>query len=154
MIKEVSIYDISPVLEETIMSGIDVKLTVTGNSMFPTLRSKRDSVLISKDYDSLKKYDIPLYKRDNGEYILHRVIKIKNGMFCANGDNQYTVEENIPEASVIGVVKEIYRGDKTILCYSFRYKIYSIFWVAVRPMRGLLINLYLKTVYKLKRRKK
>lgn len=154
MIKEVSIYDISPFIESALNSGNDVKLSVTGNSMFPTLRGGVDSVCLTKAPDKIKKYDIPLYRRENGEYILHRIIKCKGDLFYANGDNQYTVEKDIDFSSVLGVVKEIYRGKKTISCSSVRYRIYSRFWVAVRPFRGFFIKLYLKTIRRFKRRKK
>ena len=131
MNKSVSVCDITPVIEELIKSGADVRLTVTGNSMFPMITSLRDSVVITKAPDRLKKYDIPLVKRNNGDYVLHRIVKVKNGEYHLNGDNQYFVEKGICHSQVAGVVKSFTRRGREIDCDRFTYKLYSRFWVAV-----------------------
>lgn len=49
-----------------------------GDSMLPILRQGKDLMVISrKPEDRLKKYDVPLYKRDNGQYVLHRILKVR-----------------------------------------------------------------------------
>ena len=48
----------------------------SGSSMLPLIRPDRDTVVIKRRIP--KKYDVVLYKRDNGKYILHRVLKIKD----------------------------------------------------------------------------
>ncbi len=154
MIKDVSVKDITPVIEELILSGTDVRLCVTGNSMFPMLRSRQDSVIITKAPDRLKKYDLPLYRRQNGEYILHRIVKEKNGEYFMNGDNQYTVEYGIDRDAIIGIVSAFYRKGKRIEVSSSLYRLYCMLWVAARPFRGIVIRVYLSTVVKIKRRKK
>ena len=47
-----------------------------GRSMEPMLKQGRDRVVIVPPVFPLKKYDIPLYKRDSGQYVLHRIINI------------------------------------------------------------------------------
>ena len=57
--------------------------TIVGISMYPLLRQRKDSVHIVKINKTLKKNDVILYKRDTGQYVLHRLIKIKKGTtFC------------------------------------------------------------------------
>ena len=154
MNKNLPVSDLTPVVAELIKSGTDVRLTVTGNSMFPMIRSLRDSVVITKAPAVLKKYDIPLVQRENGDYVLHRIIRIKSGEYYLNGDNQYFVEKGIKNSQVIGVVKSFTRRGREFNCENPIYKIYTRFWVFIKPFRGIVNWVYLKTVAKLKRRLK
>ena len=154
MNKNVSVRDITPVIEQLINDGSDINITVTGTSMFPMLRSREDSVVITKAPGVLKKYDLPLYKRDNGEYILHRIIKRKPDCYFMNGDNQYFVEKGITQNQIVGIVKGFYRKGKYFEVTHTGYRIYCRFWVAIRPFRGVVSRIYKETVIKYKRRKK
>ncbi len=40
----------------------------------------------------LKKYDIPLYKHDNRQYAVHRVLKVRESDYVLCGDNQSAKE--------------------------------------------------------------
>ena len=51
--------------------------TIVGDSMMPLLRNRRDTVKIIPVSGRLKKYDLPLYKRPDGKYVLHRIVKVK-----------------------------------------------------------------------------
>ena len=51
--------------------------TSKGVSMRPLIREGKDVLVIKKPAGRLKKYDIPLYKRDSGEYVLHRILKVR-----------------------------------------------------------------------------
>ena len=57
-------------------------LVVTGNSMLPFLVHKRDTVYLTKIKKPLKVGDMVLYQRLNGEYILHRICRIKDKTYC------------------------------------------------------------------------
>ena len=60
-----------------------------------------------------KKHDIAFYKRLDGQFVLHRVMKIKkDGTYVMCGDNQFAFEEGIVPAQIIGYVSDIYRGEK------------------------------------------
>ena len=51
-------------------------LTVTGVSMYPMLRNCVDKVVLIPITGRQKKGDIIFYRRDNGQYILHRIISV------------------------------------------------------------------------------
>jgi signal peptidase I len=57
----------------------DGKLVYTnvGDSMRPLIRQGKDLIIIEKQQGRLKKYDVPLYKRDSGQYVLHRILKVR-----------------------------------------------------------------------------
>ena len=69
--------------------------TIVGISMYPLLRQRKDSVHIVKIDSPLKKNDVILYQRDSGQYVLHRIIKIKNSNYIICGDNQWKKEYGI-----------------------------------------------------------
>lgn len=63
-------------IEEVLESeGKYVGLT-RGVSMLPMIKSGKDVVVIAKKTGRLKPYDVALYKRDDGAYVLHRVLKV------------------------------------------------------------------------------
>ena len=100
-----------------------------GTSMNPLLKSGRDKAYIEKVTKPLKKGDIALYKRENGEYILHRVIKVKKGVYTFCGDNHFILEPNVTDSQILGVCTGYFKGDKFILFEkSFKYKLYRTFW--------------------------
>ena len=78
-------------------------LTVTGFSMRPMLHQFKDSVILAPLDGALKRGDIALYRRDDGSYILHRVIWLtpEGYLFC--GDNQAQLEA-VRQDQLIAVV--------------------------------------------------
>ena len=62
---------------EQILDKDGVYLSTTiGNSMEPMLFDRQNTVVIKKIDHLLNKYEIPLYKRANSKYVLHRIIKV------------------------------------------------------------------------------
>lgn len=94
MNKVVSIEDIVPLIKEQLNHNGTVRFTPKGNSMLPTLRNNKDSVTLKSPLFPLKKYDIAFYVRDNGQYVLHRIVDIpKDGTYTMRGDNQFVNEK-------------------------------------------------------------
>ena len=88
--------------------------TNVGDSMMPLLREKRDLVIIRKAQKPLKKYDVPLYKRDSGQYVLHRILKVRKQDYVICGDNRYRKETGITDKHIIGVLDGMVRDGKEI----------------------------------------
>ena len=77
MMEKIHFEDIEHIIRETLDMGKTFKISPNGGSMLPLIVQGRDSVYIKKPEGRLKKYDIAFFKRDSGECILHRVIKVK-----------------------------------------------------------------------------
>ena len=110
--------------------------TNVGDSMYPFIKP-RDLLVIEKIKSPLKKYDVPLYKRDTGQYVLHRIVKIKNGEYYICGDNRAHLERGIEDRHIIGLLTEIVRDGKTVSVYSSKYRFYRLFL----PLRRFIIRL-------------
>lgn len=87
--------------------------TNVGNSMYPFILP-RDLLVIRKVSRPLKKYDVPLYKRDSGQYVLHRIVKIRGSEYYLRGDNRALTERGIYQRHIIGVLTDIIRDGKNI----------------------------------------
>lgn len=111
--------------------------TTVGCSMRPMLRNRRDRVIIlPPGNERLKKYDLPLYRRPDGKYILHRIIGVRDGKYIIRGDNTYA-KEQVPDAWVLGYVSEFYRGKRHIQASSRSYRFYARVWNLIYPARFL-----------------
>lgn len=141
--KAVPMSELSPVIVELVNSGTDVVFTVVGNSMRPLWTSYRDTVVLTKcDGNALKKGDVPLYIRDNGAYVLHRIIKVHSDTYDMSGDHQSELEKGVSKDNILCVVKAFTKNGKYHTCDEFGYKIYSFLWVSLFSLRGPIIKIY------------
>lgn len=101
--------------------------TTVGDSMQPMLKDRKNIVEIVKVTRPLKRYDLPLYRRPDGKYVLHRILKVKDGGYVTCGDNRYSLE-NVPEDWVIGVMSGYYKKERFISADSFKYRLYVHLW--------------------------
>jgi len=132
--------ELSPLMAEAVNNAGEVTFTVTGNSMLPLLRHRRDKVSIVKpDKNILKKCDIPLFVRKDGKYILHRIVAVKTDGYVVIGNNQCIKEYPVLNSQIIGVVKGIWRNGKYISCDSFGYKVYCRFCPFAYSFRWLYL---------------
>ena len=123
-----------PIVFERLQTGQSVRFSPRGISMLPMLRQGIDSVVISPLPETLRKYDLPLYRRDDGKYVLHRIVGVGDTFTCA-GDNQFVTESGIRRDQMIALVTGFYRGET---CHSVDepvYRIYCRLWHYSRPIR-------------------
>lgn len=91
-----------------------IPLVISGNSMTPFLVHQRDTVYLSKVDSQLKCGDMVLYQRDNGRYILHRILRVNGDFYTMIGDAQIHPEPEIRKDQVRAVVTAVRR--KKVLC--------------------------------------
>ena len=66
---------LAPIIEEQLREGKTVRFAPKGRSMLPMIREGRDTVTLCAVDRPLKKYDIGFYRRRDGQYVLHRIVK-------------------------------------------------------------------------------
>lgn len=123
-----------PLIRERLAAGEDVQFTPRGTSMRPMIHGGRDHVVLSPVKGELKKHDIPLYRRDNGHYVLHRIVRVGESYTCI-GDNQYQLETGVRPDQVIAVVTAFVRDGKRYKVTDPSYRAYCLFWYYSRPFR-------------------
>lgn len=110
--------------EDELNSKGYIVFTNEGDSMMPLLREHRDILVIRKIEEPLKKYDAVLFKRPNGAYVLHRIIRVcGSGKYRIAGDNRW-FSEIVPKEWIIGILKEVVRDGEHISVESDEYKAY------------------------------
>lgn len=115
--------------------------TNVGDSMMPLLRQRRDIIHISKVTGRLKKYDVPLYKRDNGQYVLHRILKVRDNDYLICGDNRTGIESGITDRHIIGVMTGVSRDGKFWSVDDKKYRLYVLLWGGRRSYRILFLRI-------------
>jgi len=134
--KEMRLDDVMPMILAQLERGKSVRFNPRGTSMLPMLRQGRDGVLLSPLPEKLKKYDLPLYRRANGQYVLHRIVKAGD-TYTAIGDNQFETEPGLTHAQMIAVVTAFYRDDREISVQSLSHRAYCRLWHYTRGLRQL-----------------
>lgn len=113
--------------------------TNVGTSMMPMLRPGRDLLIIEKPNGRLNRYDVPLYKRDSGKYILHRVLKVRKDGYVLCGDNQWRRECGVTDRQIIGVLTAFVRDGKEIPVTDRWYRLYVHLWCDLFWLRAALL---------------
>lgn len=135
------LFEVEELITQSVENGGSFSMITAGCSMLPLLRNRRDKVILVKAQHNLKRYDIPLYKRKDGHFVLHRILKIKKDGYVMCGDNQLIFEKGIDDSDIIAVVSEIIRNGKHIdLKKSFRYKLYVFFWCRCFFIRWVVLH--------------
>ena len=134
-------------------NGGRASLTITGYSMMPLLRQRRDAVELILPSDRQKKGDIILYRRENGQYVLHRIIALTEGGYICCGDNQAS-REPVAHSQLIGVVDGYVRKGKKRTLKGVGYRLYRWIWVNLFFLRPGYIWLRRHTGKVLKRLRK
>ena len=154
MSTQIHFQDIEHIIRETLDMGKAFKISPNGASMLPLIVQGRDSVYIKKPHGRLKKYDIAFFKRRTGEFILHRVVKVKKDSYTMCGDHQYIFEDGIHDCDIIGVVSKLIINGKTVLPTDPGYRRYVFLRVNTITLRRnfAMIKNFIKS--RIKRTKK
>lgn len=131
---DIRLEQVMPLFRARLAAGQTVRFMPRGDSMLPMIRPGVDSVVLSPVPEKLKKYDLPLYQRENGQYIIHRVIAVGETYTCM-GDNQLQKEHGVKHEQMIGLVTAFYRGDKYHSVDELGYKIYACLRYRERQFR-------------------
>ncbi|MDE6671171.1 MAG: S24/S26 family peptidase [Ruminococcus sp.] len=97
--------------------------TTVGDSMEPMLKNRENIVVLEKTDGILKKYDLPLYRRPNGKYVLHRIIKVRKNDYIICGDNRWK-KEKVPHDWVLACVSGYYKNGRFISVDNPKYQKY------------------------------
>ena len=114
--------------------------TNVGDSMWPLIREGRDLLVIERPNGRLKRYDVPLYRRDSGQYVLHRVLRVRENDYVICGDNRWHRETGIADRHILGVLTAIIRDGKEFSVTDWRYRLYVHLWCDLFPLRAVLLR--------------
>lgn len=125
--------------EEELSRTGAIAFPVKGISMRPLIKAGRDAVFVTAKQDRLSRFDVGLFKRDNGDYVLHRVLVAQAGGYLFCGDSQ-TFTEQIREEQVLGTMSGLVRKGKPIDLSGAAYRAYVTLWCKPFPVRKVLLK--------------
>lgn len=110
-----------------------------GTSMYPMLRLNCDSICVVRPALPLKKYDVALFKRATGAYVLHRVMEVREDGYVFCGDNQCSFESGVTDDMIVGVLQSWYTGKKEHKVTDRGYLRYVSFWCSSMRLRAYIL---------------
>lgn len=110
MREQMELAALMPTIREVMDAGGAFRLYPRGKSMLPLLVEGEDSI----ELGAAEPYavgDVLLYRRENGQFVLHRLIAVqKDGLvFC--GDHQRDLEYGVPKSAVLAKMCGYYKGE-------------------------------------------
>ena len=117
-------------------------LVISGYSMTPFLLHGRDTVYLSRLERQPKRGDMLLYRRDSGAYILHRVVRVENGVCTMVGDAQTLLEPGIRRDQIIAIVTAADRKGKRQKPGCFWWEFFEKVWLGMIPLRPYVMAFY------------
>ena len=119
-----------------------VTFIVRGFSMRPFIEDGRDKVVLVPPREP-KIGDIVLAEVREQTYALHRVIKIKDGVYTMRGDgNPLRMTEEFTYDGIIGIAEAFIRKGKRVSVDSLKWRSYSAIWNVLKPLRRILLAIY------------
>lgn len=139
----VDTYQYISMLKEIAEQGKEVSLLVSGGSMTPFLGDKRDTISFRSPDRELRRGDMVFYQRPNGQYVMHRICRIKEEGYYIIGDAQTEIEGPVKREQIFGLITTVQRKGKWIGPEDFWWKFFEKIWIRVIPLRPFLIKTYL-----------
>lgn len=117
--------------------GQEVSMIVTGNSMRPFLKHGRDKICMKKTDRKLRKGDIVFYRRENGQYVMHRILKCGDQSYTLLGDGQIVPESGIRQEQIFARITKVQVRGKWIGPENFRWRFFEHIWIRFCGIRKL-----------------
>lgn len=131
---------VAKLVQVQLENGGVAQLNVTGYSMMPLLYHCRDRVQLAPVTGEEKTGDVIFYRRENGKFILHRIIAVTPDGYICCGDNQ-AEKEQVLRQQLLAVMTGFTRKGKTYSVTHLGYRLYAGLWVGLFCLRPAYISL-------------
>ena len=129
-------------LRDLIRDGKEVSMLITGSSMSPFLLSHKDTICFKAPWQPLRRGDMVFYERESGQFVMHRIFRVrKEGLYIV-GDAQNEIEGPVKPTQVFAVVTKVNRRGKWVGPGNFWWEFYEHIWIGLVPFRPLIFKLY------------
>lgn len=142
--KVLDTYEYISALRELTEAGQEVSIVIAGNSMSPFMVHERDKICFKKPDRPLKKGDMVFYQRDNGQFIMHRILRVRDGCYDIVGDAQIDIEKEIRDDQIFAIVTKVCRKGKWIGPGDLWWNFFEKIWINLVPYRKKIMAIYAK----------
>ncbi len=130
------------VLREAVEAGEEAGMRIAGSSMAPFLVDRRDDIFFHRPDGPLKKGDMVFYQRRSGQFVMHRICKVRPEGFYLVGDAQTEVEGPILREQIFARITQVRRKGKLISKGNFCWDFFERVWIRMIPLRPLAVRVY------------
>ena len=130
------------VLRELAEEGKVVSMQIAGSSMSPFLAHGRDYIYFTKPDRELRAGDMVFYQRRNGQYVMHRIYKVKPDGYYIVGDAQTEIEGPVSRDQIFALITKVKRKDRIIQPGDFWWEFFEHVWIRMIPLRRPAVRLY------------
>ncbi len=139
--KQVDTQEYMSVLRSLTGQGHSVSVLISGGSMSPFLAGGRDTVFFSKPASALRRGDIVFYTRPNGQYVMHRIRRVrKDGLLDIIGDAQTETETGVLPSQVFARADAVLRKGRRLEPGSFLWELFRGPWLWLIPLRHIIMK--------------
>lgn len=132
-------------VKQALAKGHSATIRVKGVSMRPFLEDGRDIVKLAKvQPQDVRVNDVALAEITPGHYVLHRVTSRRGEKLTLMGDGNIRGTESCKDTDVVGIVTAFYRKGRKRPDHvtGLKWRTYSSFWLAIKPMRRIVLGIY------------
>ena len=129
-------------LRDLVREGREVSMLITGSSMSPFLLSHKDTICFKAPWRPLRRGDMVFYERETGQFVMHRICKVRSEGLYIVGDAQHEIEGPVDPSQVFGLVTKANRRGKWIGPEDPWWKFYEHIWIHLIPLRPMIFKLY------------
>ena len=129
-------------LRELVEEGKEVSMLIAGSSMAPFLVHRRDYIYFKKPERNLRKGDMVFFERDSGQYVMHRIWKVKPDGYYIVGDAQNEIEGPVREEQIFAIITKVRRKNQWIAPGDFWWEFFEHVWLHLIPFRRILVKAY------------
>lgn len=140
--KQVDTREYVSVLRELTEEGKEVSMVITGSSMAPFLIHGRDRICFRKPEKPLEKGDMVFFQRANGQFVMHRIWKIRPDGYYIVGDAQTEIEGPVARDQIFAVITKVERKGKWIAPGDFWWEFFAHAWLHMIPLRRGIMKAY------------
>ena len=133
-------------LKELTEEGREVSMLIAGSSMSPFLIHERDMIYFKKPDRELKKGDMVFFQRRSGQFIMHRIWKVRPEGYYIVGDAQTQIEGPVEKDQIFARITKVRRKGKWLEPGDFWWEFFEHVWLHMIPLRHLLMRWYAKTI--------
>lgn len=134
------------VLRELTEEGKEVSLIISGSSMSPFLIHQRDYIYFKKPDRELKKGDMIFYQRDSGQFVMHRIWKVRPDGYYIIGDAQTVIEGPVRRDQIFALITKVQRKGKWLEPGDFWWEFFEHIWIHMIPIRRKIMKIYAKVI--------
>lgn len=135
-------------LRELTEQGREVSMIISGSSMAPFLIHQRDRICFKKPDRELKKGDMVFFQRDSGQFVMHRILRIKPEGYYIVGDAQTEIEGPVRREQIFGLITKVKRKEKWMEPGDFWWEFFARIWLHMLPFRRPVMGLYARITQK------